>query len=412
MSSEPQRGRSPSAGGFQPDINQSHSPARSPFAPTSEQPSVGLGLGIGVDLDPSQQQQQRQPQQQQQHRAFTASLHPNFDSFNANGFLGAQANAADPNTGFDPSASFGQQPATGPDSTLSLNAQAQQNYLSPNLHDGDFSLFPSAAEQGDQYNAPLFEQPPLGDLNAMTSPHSHQSPTPPRLYPSESLQSPPFNQHQFSSPPSTHSRNASLGPEAALLPNQLGDWTQPQFQGHRRTPSEYSDVSSVAPSPHLMSSDTFDADPSGHSPLQRPSDSLYQEVLGIGSFSLADPSSPGYHGRSPSHSPAISPRIMPQQMPDTMQPSFNLIPPNSGYENVSGYPDLQPNHETFPPLQGGMGADMHQMQPPAINIDFAPTTNSRQGSFEPPKSQMDQDSLTPPERGKSLIFATQHVSYA
>ncbi|PKK50475.1 hypothetical protein CI102_5194 [Trichoderma harzianum] len=403
MSSEPQRGRSPSAGGFQPDINQSHSPARSPFAPTSEQPSIGLGLGIGVDLDPSQQQQQRQPpqqQQQQQHRAFTTSLHPNFDSFNANGFLGAQANAADPNTGFDPSASFGQQPATGPDSTLSLNAQAQQNYLSPNLHDGDFSLFPSAAEQGDQYNAPLFEQPPLGDLNAMTSPHSHQSPTPPRLYPSESLQSPPFNQHQFSSPPSTHSRNASLGPEAALLPNQLGDWTQPQFQGHRRTPSEYSDVSSVAPSPHMISSDTFDADPSGHSPLQRPADSLYQEVLGIRSFSLADPSSPGYHGRSPSHSPAISPRIMPQQMPDTMQPSFNLIPPNSGYENVSGYPDLQPNHETFPPLQGGMGADMHQMQPPAINIDFAPTTNSRQGSFEPPKSQMDQDSLTPPERGR------------
>ncbi|ETS01683.1 hypothetical protein M419DRAFT_141391 [Trichoderma reesei RUT C-30] len=408
MAHEPQRGRSPSAGGFQSDINQSHSPARSPLAPTNEQPSAGLGVGLGVDLDSSQQQQQLQQQQQQQQqqrlqqqqqRAFAAPLHPNYDSFGANGFLGAQANAVDPTNGFDPSASFGQQPATGPDSTLSLNAQAQHNYLSPNLHDGDFSLFPSAAEQGDQYNAPLFEQPPLGDLNAMTSPHSHQSPTPPQLFQPDSLQSPPFNRHQFSSPP-THSRNASLGPEAALLPSQIGDWTQPQFQGHRRTPSEYSDVSSVAPSPHLVSSDTFDADQSGHSPLQRPADvSLYQEVLGIGSFSLADHGSPGYHGRSPSHSPAISPRIMPQQMPDTMQPSFNLIPPNGGFDGVSGYPDLQPSHESFPSLSGGMGGDMHQMAPPAINIDFAPT-NSRQGSFEPPKSQMDQDSLTPPERGR------------
>lgn len=418
MDQESQRGRSLSASQFQqPDINQSHSPTRSPFAPTSDQPSVGLGLGIGVGLDPSQRQQrqQRQHQQQQpqqQHRAFTTSLHPNFESFNASGFLGAQANAVDSTNGFDPSASFGQQPqATGADSTPSLNAQAQHNYISPNLPDGDFSLFPSGAEQGDQYNAPLFDQQPaLGDINAMTSPHSHQSPTPPRLLQPDSLQSPPFSQHQFSSPPSTHSRNASLGPEAALLPSQIGDWTQPQFQGHRRTPSEFSDVSSVAPSPHLISSDTFDADPAGHSPLQRPADaSLYQEVLGIGAFSLADHGSPGYHGRSPSHSPAISPRLMPQQMPETMQPSFNLIPPNATYEGTSGYPDLQPNHETFPSLQGGMGAgDMHQMVPPAINIDFAPT-NSRPLGFEPPKSQMDQDSLTPPERGKLLDDFTVHA---
>lgn len=94
---------------------------------------------------------------------------------------------------------------------------------------------------------------------------------------------------------------------------------------------------------------------------------------------------------------------MPQQMPDTMQPSFHLIPPNPEYEGVSGYADLQQTHETFPPLQGGMGADMHQMAPPAINIDFAPT-NARPAGFEPPKSQMDQDSLTPPDRGRFLVF--------
>lgn len=96
-------------------------------------------------------------------------------------------------------------------------------------------------------------------------------------------------------------------------------------------------------------------------------------------------------------------------MPETIQPSFNLIPPNVTYEGASGYPDLQPNHETFPSLQGGRGAgDLHQMVPPAINIDFAPT-NTRLGGFEPPKSQMDQDSLTPPERGKFIDGVTVHT---
>ena len=41
---------------------------------------------------------------------------------------------------------------------------------------------------------------------------------------------------------------------------------------------------------------------------------------------------------------------------------------------------------------------MSQMAPPAINIDFAPN-NSKPGLFEQPKPHMDQDSLTPPERG-------------
>jgi hypothetical protein len=111
----------------------------------------------------------------------------------------------------------------------------------------------------------------------MTSPQSHHTPTPPNLLqPGSAHPSPSFAQHhQFSSPQSSHSRNVSLGPEAALLPSQVGDWTRPQFQGHRRSPSEYSDVSSVSPSPNLVSADSFD-DHAGHSPLQRASDgSLY-----------------------------------------------------------------------------------------------------------------------------------------
>jgi hypothetical protein len=104
---------------------------------------------------------------------------------------------------------------------------------------------------------------------------------------------------------------------------------------------------------------------------------------------------------------------MPQQMPEAIQPSFNLIPPNPGFEGGSGYPDLQQGHETFPSLQGGMGAaDMHQMAPPAINIDFAPSTNARPVGFEPPKSQMDQDSLTPPDRGKFFFLLLYFAIHA
>ncbi|KAJ6445559.1 Pre-rRNA-processing protein PNO1 [Purpureocillium lavendulum] len=385
MDQQSHHGRSPSASAghqthlhqSQPDrqqldINQSSHHSSSPGAFGTDPSSVGLGLAVDHEqhqsfdslgapadfLAPSQQQQG--PQQ-----AF------------------AQPNVSDPAL-FDPGAPFGQQqPGAGPDpGALSFDAQSQSQstaaYLSPNINDGDFSLFPSSGSQGDHFNAPLFEQPTLSpnDLNTMTSPQPPHSPTPPNLlqpdshHPGSAQHSPSFSQTQFSSPPGGHSRNVSLGPEAALLPGQIGEWSQPQFQGHRRTPSEYSDVSSVSPSPNLVSSDSFD-DHGGHSPLQRASDgSLYQEVLNIGNFSIAD-----NHGRSPSHSPAISPRINPQQLPDM---------------NQTG--------DTFPSLQQG-GGEMSQMAPPAINIDFAPN-NSKPGMFEQSKPHMDQDSLTPPERGR------------
>ena len=399
MDQQASRGRSPSAGHHQPHISQSHSPSPSPF-PTN---ASSIGLGLAVD------QSAQQP--------FDVADN-SFGSFDGGAFINSQqsqsqhhGSVSEPNI-FDPNNSFGQPaPPTGSDTTLSFNAQSQPAYLSPNLNDGgDFSLFESSGASGDQFNAPLFDQPTLNpsDINNMTSPQTHQSPTPPHLLQPDghqagsAHQSPAFNQHQFSSPPS-HSRHASLGPEAALLQGQIGDWTQPQFQGHRRSASEYSDVSSVAPSPNLISADSFDVDPIGHSPLQRPSDpSLYDGVLQIGAFSLSDPQmgSPGHHARSPSHSPAISPRIIPQQMPD-MQPQYVLAPPNNTYGGSPGYPNIQGSVEAFPTLQSTSGPDMSQMAaPPAINIDYAPNMNNQKlGPFDAAKQQMDQDSLTPPDRG-------------
>ncbi|PHH63700.1 hypothetical protein CDD81_5572 [Ophiocordyceps australis] len=300
---------------------------------------------------------------------------------------------------FDPSLPFGQ------DATSSVAAPHSRppsaSYLSSNFHHGDFSLFPSSGGQADHYTSPsLFEQSATlspGNLSNMASPQSHHSPTPPTLLqpdghrPASTQHSPSFSQSHFSPPSGRHSRNVSLGPEAALLPGQIADWTQPQFQRHRRSPSEYSDVSSVSPSPHLVGSDTFD-DHGGHSPLQSASDGhLYQEVLNIGNFSIGDTS----HGRSPSHSPAISPRINPQQLPDMGQSGFGLAPPSTGYGT---YHVLQQHSDgSFPAMQ----APGAQMPTPAINIVHAPN-NSKLGSFEPSKSHMDQDSLTPPDRGGAL----------
>ena len=379
-------------------INQAgRSPTPAAFASGAENTSGGISL----DADSKQQQQQ----QASQDISFTTGVDSGFDSFgNTADFINlqqTQAGVTDSGV-FDPNSDFGQQQssAAANDGALSFDNQTQASaYLSPNLTD-DFSLFPSGS-QGEQFNAPLFEQQTSlspNDLNSMTSPQSqsHHSPTPPNLLQPDSLQpgsaqqSPSFNQNQFSSPHSSHSRNASLGPEAAFLPNQLGDWSQPQFQGHRRSPSEFSDVSSATHSPNLLSSDNFE-DPSGHSPLQRASDgSLYHDVLNIESFTIAD------SGRSPSHSPAISPRITPQQVPDMNQPSFMLAPPGGGFGGVVGY-GMQSSSGAFPSLDPTGGSDMPHMAPPSINIDFAP--NSKQGLYETSKPRLDQDSLTPPERG-------------
>jgi hypothetical protein len=172
----------------------------------------------------------------------------------------------------------------------------------------------------------------------------------------------------------------------------------PQFQGHRRTPSEYSDVSvsSAAHSPNLGHHDSFEP-LEHHSPMQNAQDAgLYQQVLGIGDFSLSDNyiqnSTSPRRGLSPAHSPAISPRLGPQLPSFAPQNNFmlgsNFGPPQGMY--------IGQGQESFPTLGNEMG-QAQQMVPPEINVEFAPA--SRQNSFEPPKPSLDQDALTPPERG-------------
>ncbi|KAK3352821.1 hypothetical protein B0T25DRAFT_194107 [Lasiosphaeria hispida] len=397
------RGRSPSAastgGGHayqQPHIKNNRSPSPAHFPNPNDSASSNIGLGLGLVDSASQQYPGSQPD----YSAYNT---------NNNSFL---SNQQPPPQSFDSSASYdlGQgftEQLKADDPPFGTQAQGnyqQQNLLAPNFGDGDFTIFPPTPGE-PQYNAPLFvtdnQQLATADTSMMAQ--ANHSPTPPHLLnpdphqPGSANHSPSFNQHQFSSPPGRHSRNVSLGPEAALLPRQI-DWSQsgPQFQGHRRTPSEYSDVSSVAPSPNLISSDAFEPLDQSHSPMQRPQDAgLYpQELHGIGSFSISDQGAHSPHGgRSPSHSPAISPRILPQQLPEVNQQGSYL---SNGFGQPPPY--LQHPQEAFPQLPQD-STDMHMPAPPSINIDFAPT--AVRNGFEQPKS-LDIDSLTPPERGRRI----------
>ncbi|KAF4630426.1 hypothetical protein G7Y89_g7710 [Cudoniella acicularis] len=410
-----QRGRSPSTGHQQSHISRTHSPSPQQFPENTG--SIGLGLGLETTLQDNNQQFLS--------NNFTSanglpSYPENLELVNQQSQSFSQSGLRDPlyapsqdfTTQFkqeDQPSPFGQPP----------QRSFTQELLSSNFNEGDFSLFSTPSGQGDQFEQSFFvnEASQSGnpsvdpaELN-MSSPPNH-TPTPPSFLqpeghsPGSAHQSPSFNQGPFQPSPS-HSRNASLGPESAAFPqghNQEWSNMMPQFTTHRRSPSEYSDVSvhSASHSPHLGHQE-FESIEHHHSPMQAPQDSLYQEVLGIGTFSLSDnhiqhSASPN-RGLSPAHSPAISPRLGPQQIPNPSHSPFMLGVNNGFGPQQDMYGNSNPD---FPQIQHGNGSiDMgqaQQMVPPEINVEFAPT--SRQNSFEPPKPSFDQDALTPPDRGR------------
>jgi hypothetical protein len=419
MNMDQQRGRSPSASHQQSHI--SHSPSPHQF-----QDNVNsIGLGLGLDTSGSNQQQQFMNESNfNTNNGIPPFVGNNTEFLNQQGQAFSQGGLGE--TTFTQGQDFNQQQFKQEEQTSPFSQQPSftQELLgaSASFNDGDFSLFTTPNNQADQFDPQLFmnDLPQPGnpsvnpaELDMMSSPQVHQTPTPPNLLqpdrsPSSAHQSPSFNQGHFQPTAGPrHSRNASLGPESAAYP-QGHEWSMmpPQFTTHRRTPSEYSDVSanSAQHSPNMGHHDTFDTIEQHHSPMQNPQDaSLYQEVLGIGSFSLSDPqvqhgSSPG-RGLSPAHSPAISPRLGPQQLPVMGQNQF-MLGMNNGFgqqQNMYGQ-----GQEAFPQIQHNdssleMGQAQQMVPPPDINIEYAPP--SRKNSFEPPKPAFDQDALTPPDRG-------------
>ncbi|KAL5596811.1 hypothetical protein BROUX41_006505 [Berkeleyomyces rouxiae] len=288
------------------------------------------------------------------------------------------------------------------DPSMALSQAAQSHAFSAvDCTDADFSLFPTTGLSASDpaFDQPLFEQ---SIVSGMTSPQMNpSSPTAVHLLKPE-LHSPAMMHNHFSSPPGGHSRNASLGPQDALFIGQ--DWSGMSFQGHRRSPSEYSDVSSVgAPSPLMTAVDTFEnpMDPR-HSPMQRPIDAtgLYQDVdVRIGNLNFSDPQqqTPSLiTGPSPSHSPAISPRIVPVPMSaDLNSPSsFGML--NSAGPYTPTFSQMSPTPESFPHMRNA-SVDMSQMAPPAINIQLAPAPKP----FEGQSQTLNSSSLTPPDRGRT-----------
>ncbi|MCJ1368254.1 hypothetical protein MMC16_007396 [Acarospora aff. strigata] len=311
--------------------------------------------------------------------------------------------------------------------------QYSSNYLDPSTTGGfnDFPLYqngsggqeqtfdPSFLLDPELQRAPQTQNPSINPaelMSNMSSPNSH-TPTPPNLLQpdlrssSGQRASPSSNQSSLYTP--NHSRHTSLDPSSAAFP--LGqpptDWTgmlgAAAFQGHRRAPSEHSDVSSsVAPSPFLVQQDSFESIDQNHSPhLNAQQDqTMYQDALAFEQFSLSDPQQLQQR-ISPGHSPYVSPRISPQHgLGISQENPFMLSQTTSNQFGVGPAPEIythQPE-ESFPSFQLRNGStdlgQAAQMAPPEINVEFAPP--SRQSSFEPTTANNDLDALSPPERGR------------
>lgn len=259
------------------------------------------------------------------------------------------------------------------------------------------------------------QNPSINPADIMNLPSPQNSiPSPLSLMPPETRSSrqssPAPPPGQYYSP--NHSRHTSLDPSSAIFahnPHQT-DWSMLQFQGHRRAPSEHSDVSSsVAPSPFLAQTDNFELD-YNPSPLIHPlQDSSIYPGLGMEQISLSDPLQDQHQHQhqprmTPGHTPYDSPRISPSHMGLGIPREDLMLPPDLGGNFQGGPgPDIYTNqHDQFPQFNprhdsSDMG-QAAQMTPPDITVDLAPVT--KQLNFESLRTDNNQDALSPPTRGQ------------
>lgn len=301
------------------------------------------------------------------------------------------------------------------------------NLLNTNAGDLDFSAY--------QNHSPNSTSASEYDTSLLLDPQMHQRPSSmhqavnpadlvsPISNPSASSHPSSQDQQQSSpgpmSPPGStpgtyytpqHSRHTSLDPATAAYMNAQSntDWpsmmTNSAFQGHRRAPSEVSEVSSANHSPYL-SQHEYDGIENNTSPSLAPQNdpALYDNALGIESFTLSEQHQQ-QQGFSPLHSPYISPRLMPQQGGE-MVPNAPYLSPNVNSQFPNAPTDMygMPGDDMMnTTMQGGVTdiGQASQMAPPSINVEFAPP--SRNPSFGPSKPAADLDSLSPPAMSELL----------
>lgn len=267
----------------------------------------------------------------------------------------------------------------------------QQNIdnMQGNFHD-EYQIDNSAVGNQQSNVNPADLSSPHGPSSPnLLSPETHASPPQPP--------SPASTQGQYYTP--QHSRHQSLDPSSAAF--GPGEWQGmgPAFQGHRRVPSEQSDISSNSASPYLAHHDVFESVDNRPSPLLRPQQDGSQ-TFGLDTFSLAD-----QPHISPGHSPYRSPRLLPQQNhglgmnQDVLMAQRSVGQHNGGpgpeiyaTQPEEAYTDIPQVHNRHDSSVSEIG-QADQLITPSINIEPAPV--SRQASFEVDKRNF-ADALQPP----------------
>ena len=278
------------------------------------------------------------------------------------------------------------------------NHQFQTEYANPfpSAGSGSFVLDPALQSAGQQNQSINPADIMGGQEQGSNGQNTMHLPEQPGLSPK---QSPGLHGGLYSP---AHSRHGStLDPATAGLTQTThgGEWsgmTASHF-GHRRAPSEHSDVSSVAPSPYLKQ-EGFENYDNHHSPLLNPQQdpAAYQNTLGMERFTISETSQ---QGLSPRMSPYPSPRMSPHQ-PVGLAPESQFILGSNDPSFVGG----SPGPETYPnPDQAGDMGQVQQMEPPSINVTFAPT-----GQMDPNRNERNVDALSPPSRG--IVIIVRYIS--
>lgn len=196
--------------------------------------------------------------------------------------------------------------------------------------------------------------------------------------------SPAMQSAQFAHTSPGHSRHQSLDPASA----GIGQGPLSEWMGHRRSPSENSDVSSASHSPYQANVDQFDVD-AAHSPLMNPTmgdPSLYDQGLSMDRFNLHEAQRRA--SISGHNSPYISPNLVPVTN-NGLNPDGQFVLGSNGLQDYSG-PEL---------------GQADTMAAPAINVELAPPQNVVQFGDNP-----NNDALSPPQRGKSQAPKSQSTA--
>ncbi|CAZ81086.1 unnamed protein product [Tuber melanosporum] len=317
-------------------------------------------------------------------------------------------------TGFQRYPGYGLDQQRLEDIRRSTSPHLQASTLPPSQHPSsgrqdysDFSLYPSSTDPAlfDYENKEGLTSGsinPADLISSAHSAHSSQHNTPPlHIHPNQQQSSQPDSATFLSLGPTNPSPGSEWDP---VFAHQESTWNS-----HRKTPSEYSEISSAAASPFLQNSEF----PEHSSPLlqgsNHPQQGSMQDFLnsnqdfnpGGDSFGL-DQFSLNERDVSPHVSPRVSPvpgqlnsgSNSPYMLPQENQ-YLSYVPPMS---QDQGMGLMQPQH---PPAGHGLGVDSagpgEEGPFPQINVIFAPP--QRQPTFPgKPGFTHDDSALSPPPK--------------